>query len=312
MAAFFSGTDSDTLKKEGTDTCHYLSLVVNNAGKYVARVTRRIKESFVGKRIISYPTYGDNIISSEEDYSFDDMETVEYYNLEIDIRDNMQSIRDAIRTRYEELKKKGPTSREESIPNQMSQYVSKIDNRYYGGYESWFKKDEDYLKDYPIVTNNPDKNQIKFPSDDKLSDDEPEINTVDSIEMAAQIIYGNITLTYDNFKKFTKVDSWIRSGMVGTFNKRFHALPNNNKDAVDSFDTFMYTFINMIITDYVDENQEGFDYIYPNFSDEHSFESIVAKAISEEIDKLVDNASASGEFTNPYIESIQDTLKSFM
>lgn len=46
MAAFFSGTDNAAIKQEAMNVNHFLSLVVNNAGAYVARVTlrRRVKE----------------------------------------------------------------------------------------------------------------------------------------------------------------------------------------------------------------------------------------------------------------------------
>lgn len=42
MATFFSGTDTDTLLSEGSDTVHFVSLIVNNAGKYTAGVTRKV------------------------------------------------------------------------------------------------------------------------------------------------------------------------------------------------------------------------------------------------------------------------------
>ena len=41
MAAFFSGTDDNTLKSMGKQMPHFLSLIVNNAGKYCAKITRR-------------------------------------------------------------------------------------------------------------------------------------------------------------------------------------------------------------------------------------------------------------------------------
>lgn len=40
--AFFSGTDDSTLKDEGKETNHFLSLIVNNKGQYVARITRKL------------------------------------------------------------------------------------------------------------------------------------------------------------------------------------------------------------------------------------------------------------------------------
>ena len=52
MKAFFSGTDANTLVEEGEQTIHFLSLVVNNEGTYVARVTRRIVEEIEGVEYI--------------------------------------------------------------------------------------------------------------------------------------------------------------------------------------------------------------------------------------------------------------------
>ena len=54
MAAFFSGTDDNTLKSMGKQMPHFLSLIVNNAGKYCAKITRRRElqtcyTSFYGK-----------------------------------------------------------------------------------------------------------------------------------------------------------------------------------------------------------------------------------------------------------------------
>ena len=40
---FFSGTDKATLQSEGSDMNHFVSLIVNNAGKYTAGVTRKVK-----------------------------------------------------------------------------------------------------------------------------------------------------------------------------------------------------------------------------------------------------------------------------
>ena len=41
MSTFFSGTDDNTLKSMGKQMPHFLSLIVNNAGKYCAKITRR-------------------------------------------------------------------------------------------------------------------------------------------------------------------------------------------------------------------------------------------------------------------------------
>lgn len=56
MKAFFSGTDTNTLLEEGTDRNHFVSLIVNNAGNYVAAVTRRIKQEIHAFAHIVYTT----------------------------------------------------------------------------------------------------------------------------------------------------------------------------------------------------------------------------------------------------------------
>ena len=57
MHTFFSGTDQSTLLQEGLDRNHFLSLIVNNAGVYTAKVTRKIhyKEKFTIS--YNYETY---------------------------------------------------------------------------------------------------------------------------------------------------------------------------------------------------------------------------------------------------------------
>lgn len=82
MAAFFSGTDLNTLKEEGSERNHFLSLIVNNAGNYVAAITKKA-------------TYDCEITGKKEYFSFGNKhyfepvkrkkqyDVVEYYELEI-------------------------------------------------------------------------------------------------------------------------------------------------------------------------------------------------------------------------------------
>lgn len=57
MATFFSGTDTSTLLQEGMDRNHFLSLIVNNAGTYSAKITRRIHN--VSETSYNYPSFED-------------------------------------------------------------------------------------------------------------------------------------------------------------------------------------------------------------------------------------------------------------
>lgn len=80
---FFSGTDTSTLIEEGTNTNHFLSLIVNNAGKYTAGITRKIVEEVKAKAHIVYTknkhyhTFNDNkVVLSNNTVSEADKEEV--------------------------------------------------------------------------------------------------------------------------------------------------------------------------------------------------------------------------------------------
>lgn len=97
MATFFSGTDLSTLEKEGNDRNHFVSLIVNNEGKYTAAITRKVLVEENADQKISYRTFNDeevfldgrscrreyyiikynmlNIIKKEPDYSFNDVDS---------------------------------------------------------------------------------------------------------------------------------------------------------------------------------------------------------------------------------------------
>lgn len=77
MKAFFSGTDTNTLLEEGTDRNHFVSLIVNNAGNYVAAVTRRIKQEVHAVAHIVYTTRTHYNSWDDIDIPLNDGETVE-------------------------------------------------------------------------------------------------------------------------------------------------------------------------------------------------------------------------------------------
>lgn len=96
MATWFSGTDTSTLLSEGSDTNHFVSLIVNNAGKYTAGITRKItsRKTITGKlkcvKDSSYNTYQNAIVeiaSTEEEKEVNQVTEdsyVEWFELNID------------------------------------------------------------------------------------------------------------------------------------------------------------------------------------------------------------------------------------
>lgn len=65
MNTFFSGTDLDTLKSEGSSMPHFVSLIVNNKGDYTAAITSQIVRYFNGTVQESMNTFGGNVIPYE-------------------------------------------------------------------------------------------------------------------------------------------------------------------------------------------------------------------------------------------------------
>lgn len=84
MPTFFSGTDTETLRIEGTNRNHFVSLIVNNEGNYSAAITRKIKSERKIVESYTYNTVDDNLVSGKREKS-EEVEYVEYFNLNIDI-----------------------------------------------------------------------------------------------------------------------------------------------------------------------------------------------------------------------------------
>lgn len=82
MATFFSATDIATLREEGNDRNHFVSLIVNNAGVYTAAITRRMKLKMTINSTYTYKSFDDvektgTMVEEEEG------ETLAYNYLEV-------------------------------------------------------------------------------------------------------------------------------------------------------------------------------------------------------------------------------------
>lgn len=80
MEAFFSGEDMATLKQEAIDREHNLSVVVNNRGDVVAKISRKLVRKVKGIMEISYPTFNEKIVS--EKVAIDNIDNIiEFYDV---------------------------------------------------------------------------------------------------------------------------------------------------------------------------------------------------------------------------------------
>jgi len=120
MQTFFSGTDEDTLEKEGKETCNFLSLIVNNAEQYTARITRQVITTITGVSTVTTKCFDDNF-SDTKNINYSKVTGIEWFPLEIVIEGKNDSINKDILDRYKELTAK-------KVTNYKSIYPSLFDN----------------------------------------------------------------------------------------------------------------------------------------------------------------------------------------
>lgn len=104
MSTFFSGTDVATLKEEGIDRNHFVSLIVNNAGTYTAAITRRLKSTKLVKENFTYPSFEDKEVRDSINYK-EEVEELQWFNLNIEFENQEVSLREQLGARLNELRK---------------------------------------------------------------------------------------------------------------------------------------------------------------------------------------------------------------
>lgn len=233
MKAFFSSTDASTLTEEGEQTTHFLSLVVNNEGTYVARVTRRIIEEIEGVKRIKYTTYNGEEVFSIENVKTGTKEYIQYIDLNIKVNNPYAEIKKSISERYNELKSAKKDTY--SGPRYMD-----FEDRFFTP-----KKPE-----VPTVVKTPKvEEKPKEPTlfSNKNFDTEETEKYIK--ESAIQLLYGNILLTYDSYSKFTKADEWITTNMEKAFDRRF----GKDDDGFRVFKDWLYQICDTIVYSAADE-----------------------------------------------------------
>lgn len=261
--AFFSGTDINTLTEEGSNSNHFLSLIVNNEGSYVARVTRKVTtERKLNTHIVYtdtkyYNSYGDNKIVLEEETTKEEdkeenkvIQVVEYYDLDI-IKEEAPNQFDELDERLSSIKaskskSKYPYSQGLSTVSKHKETSWKkgtddwYNDPYYDDYytpkgpsfnfsdsckTTWTKNEETSVKNEP-------KEQSLFPEDytnlDPNNEEVPlflveEFDEKLVKELSIQLLTGSIIVNSNSIN----VNNWI-SKMDNVYEKRFGKLFSNN------------------------------------------------------------------------------------
>ena len=240
MATFFSGTDRNTLIEEGMDMPHFLSLIVNNAGIYTAKITRRVS---LQTSKITYPTFGGESKSEEVESTVN--EYIEAFPLEIDIQEDT-SIKDEVTQRIKEIEAEKTAVRRTNFSS-----YTKEEDTFSDGEDGIFSTKKFPLQRTPIQP-------TLFPSEEIFSSktDGSWVNIEVPQELAQrlliQLVTGSITAGYSD--KFD-IEKWCSSVMERAFLRRFPD-PQDLENWLDHYIEFLTWY-----TDWKEVENEDSDMI---------------------------------------------------
>lgn len=280
MQAYFSGTDLNTLQSEGNDRNHFVSLIVNNAGQYVAAITKKLKTKSTITTNYTYNTFEDEIKTGNCIQEDVEEEIIQYNMLKIE-KANVSNPFLFIDERLQEiktLKEKAKTKTKTTIPA----YTSPAYNTY--------KKTSDYIADdygqdyydwYNYYGNAKYKSGMKdVQKANKKTNDLPPKELVDTIVL--QLITGSIII-----KNTSKIDpaTWVKQ-MPDLYSKVFPTM--------SLYKTWVETFVEFIFADYVLQKVNVDD------ADVDTFISKLCKEVYNKLRALPSNA---------YIDTIKDNIE---
>ena len=283
MASFFSGTDTATLKEEGNDRNHFVSLIVNNAGTYTAAITRKLKEKRVINTTFTYKTFDD--VEKTGTRSVEEEREVIIYNM-LDIIKEGETVRPflEIDERLEAIKKNKDKAKEAATKTPLSttSYHGKLPFTFpiYKGNSKDISKvaRQDSLFDEEFMESEPPRKVEQVVDPNEITID---ASVVKSITL--QLITGSIAIA-----DASRIDPVKWAGqMVKLFDKRF-------KNNMTLFGLWAENMVEFVVANFVPDE---FNLLEEEYISELCYEIYMT------LDKLPQNK---------YIESIQDALTVWM
>ena len=290
MSTFFSSTDTGTLREEGSDTNHFVSLIVNNEGKYTAAVTRKISSVQVIHEDFSYNTWGGSKIEGKDIFE-DTEEYIEYFYLEIE--KNSSNFETEMFERIKEIRD-SKKRYQPQLSNKSNQVYNKGTYVPVGTYGKPVPSNKPIkVEDYSIKTQVGKMNTIPAYKQTELPFEDTESypygvvtadkKVVDS--MVRQIVTSSIIIPNESN---IDVRKWALN-MNKVYSKRFKTLK--------SFEIFASNYIDYLI----DETDPLID---PNItSDVTELAALLAFDVREELTKLPES-----EWLNVYIKMLDDYI----
>lgn len=287
MATFFSGTDTATLSAEGNDMAHFVSLIVNNAGKYTAGVTRKYKCVQTVSEKYTYPTWNGEVREGVETFDIEE-EKLEWFNLDIVFKDATDDFETEMMERLKEIKE---SKKKVVVPMYKGRnYYSQYDNygkniaptkevgstflvdkdKYYGEEgRGWYKAKE--VKEIPAK-----QGELPFEQPEEENLDIPYgVVTVDKDivqSIVRQLVTSSIIISNESA---VDVKKWANS-MESLYRRRF--------GSVKEFEYFASNYVDYLIN----YTYDG-DVMAVINNDDSTMAALLAHDVREELEKLPKN-----------------------
>lgn len=281
MATFFSGTDTATLSAEGNDMAHFVSLIVNNAGKYTAGITRKYKCVQTVSEKYTYPTWNGEVREGVETFDIEE-EKLEWFNLDIVFEDATDDFETEMMERIKEIKeskKKVVTPVYKGYP-QYGNYGKNIaptkevgstspidkDKYYYEEGRGWYKAKQLPVKQGELPFDQPEEENLDIPYGVVTVDED----IVQSI--VRQLVTSSIIISNESA---VDVKKWANS-MESLYRRRF--------GTVKEFEYFASNYVDYLINYTYDA-----DVMIAVNNDDTVMAALLAHDVREELEKLPKN-----------------------
>jgi hypothetical protein len=281
MATFFSGTDTATLSAEGNDMAHFVSLIVNNAGKYTAGVTRKYKCVQTVSEKYTYPTWNGEVREGVETFDIEE-EKLEWFNLDIVFENATDDFETEMMERIKEIKeskKKVVTPVYKGYP-QYGNYGKNIaptkevgstspidkDKYYYEEGIGWYKAKQLPVKQGELPFDQPEEENLDIPYGVVTVDED----IVQSI--VRQLVTSSIIISNESA---VDVKKWANS-MESLYRRRF--------GTVKEFEYFASNYVDYLINYTYDA-----DVMIAVNNDDTVMAALLAHDVREELEKLPKN-----------------------
>jgi hypothetical protein len=225
MAAFFSGTDTNELRDGGKDTNHFVSLIVNNAGKYVAGITRKIESTSTVIETCKYNTFGDEVKEFTREYT-EESKYLEWYKLQVEVHGQTIPFETEMLARIKEIR------------DEKSKATKTFSNVNYPQYKPASQPS------YPTTLHKMNSLQKELPFEEetdipygKVHIDEKIVNSV-----IKQLITCSIIIPSESS---IDIDKWVKA-MNNLYTKRF--------GDVKTFEEFAVNYVSFLIDNTKDES----------------------------------------------------------